>query len=176
HHVEIRARGGDRALDLGAVAHDAFVAHQRLDLALAVAGDRGRLEAVEGAAEIVALAQDGDPRQPGLEAVEHELFVQRAVIVLGHAPLGVVIGDVERVLPRPGAAVETVGRERGRLHRAYSAAVSPGQAKRAHSGLTSRSVALPATSGVPAASASATRSRRNSATARPSWREPKVPT
>src|SRR5262249_49770296 len=138
HHVEIRARGGDRALDLGAIAHDAFVAHQRLDLALAVAGDRGRLEAVEGAAEIVALAQDGDPRQPGWEAVEHEFFAQGAVIVLGPPPLGVVIGDVERVLPRPGAAVETVGREKGRLPRPSPPAVSPGQAKRAPSGLTSR--------------------------------------
>ena len=159
HHVEIGARGGDRALDLGAVAHDAGILHQRGGLALAVARDDGRLEVVEGAAEILALAQDGDPGEPGLEAVEHELLVERAVVVFRHAPFGVVIGDIERVVLRPGAAMKAVGVEEGGFHSA--AAFSPGQTNRAHSGLTSRRVAPPATSGVPAASASATRSSRS---------------
>ena len=79
-------------------------------LARVVARDLLRLEAVEGAAEILALAQDRDPRQPGLEAVEHQLLVERAVVVFRHAPFVVVIGDVERVvLARPGAAVQAVG-------------------------------------------------------------------
>src|SRR6202011_5507713 len=47
------ARGGDRTIDLGAVAHDAGVAHQRPGLALAVAGNHGRLEAVKRAAEVL---------------------------------------------------------------------------------------------------------------------------
>ena len=132
---EIGARRADRALDLGAVAHDAGVLHQPLDLLRRVARDLLRLEIVEGAAEIVALAQDGDPRQPGLEAVEHQLLVERAVVVFRHAPFLVVIGDVERVLLRPGAALEAVGMENGRAHDA--ACVSPGQANVAQSGFTS---------------------------------------
>ena len=113
HDVEIGARRAHRALDLHAVAHDAGVLHQPLDLLRRVARDLLRLEAVEGAAEVVALAQDGDPGQPGLEAVEHELFVERAVVVFRHAPFLVVIGDVERVLLRPRAALETVGMKQG---------------------------------------------------------------
>ena len=99
----------DRAFDLHAVAHDAGVLHQLLDLLRRVARDLLRLEIVEGAAEIVALAQDRDPRQPGLEAVEHQLLEERAVVVFRHAPFVVVIGDVERVVLRPGAAVQAVG-------------------------------------------------------------------
>ena len=113
HDVEPGARGEHRALDLHAVAHDAGVLHQPLDLLRRVARDLLRLETVEGAAEIVALAQDGDPRQAGLEAVEHELLVERAVVVFRHAPFLVVIGDVERVVLRPRAALETVGMEQG---------------------------------------------------------------
>ena len=79
------------AADLGAVAHDAGVVHQRRDLVGIVAGDDLGCEAVESGAEIFALAQDRDPRQPGLEAVENQLFVKRPVVVLRHAPLGVVI-------------------------------------------------------------------------------------
>src|SRR6266481_5940746 len=91
HRVEIGARGEDRALDLQPVAHDAGILHQLLDLFRRVARDFRGLEAVEGAAEIVAFAQDGDPGQPGLEAVENELLVERAVVVFRHAPFLVVI-------------------------------------------------------------------------------------
>src|SRR5438309_843761 len=140
------------------------IAHQRRGLALAVTRDDGRIETVEGAAEILALAQDGDPGEPGLEAVQHELLVERAVVVFRHAPFGVVIGDIERVVLRPGAALKAVGVEEGGCHSA--AAFSPGQTNRAHSGLTSRRVAPAATSGMPAASASATRSSRSMARAR----------
>ena len=81
------SRGGPRARDgghdLGAVAHDAGVGHQRLDMRGVEAGDRRRLEAREGAAEGVALAQDGDPGQAGLEAVEDQLLEQGAVVDSG---------------------------------------------------------------------------------------------
>ncbi len=116
HDLEPCARRADRAFDLGAVAHDAGVLHQPLDLLRRVARDLLRLEIVEGAAEIFALAQDGDPRQPGLEAVEHELLEQRAVVPFRHAPFLVVIGDVERVLLRPRAALQPVGVNDGGAH------------------------------------------------------------
>jgi len=53
---------------------------------------------------------------PGLEAVEHQLFVERAVVELRHAPFLIVIGEVERVLLRPGATLAPVGVENGRAH------------------------------------------------------------
>src|SRR5262249_44219637 len=136
HRVEIGARGEDRALDLHAVAHDAGILHQLLDLSRRVARDFRGLEGVEGAPEILALAQDGDPGQPGLEAVENELLVERAVVVFRHAPFLVVIGDVERILLRPGTAFEAVGVEEGRAHSA--ALASPGHANWAQAGLTRR--------------------------------------
>src|SRR5262249_7550342 len=132
-----------------------------------------RLEAVKGAAEVVALAQDRDPGQPGLKAVEHQFLEQRAIIVLRHAPFLVVIGDVQRILLRPGAADEAVGMAKRSAHRA--ALPSPGKGKRAQDGLTSRISASPAISGSPAASASAVRSRRRSASPRPCAVEPSVP-
>src|SRR3546814_2635362 len=91
-------------LDLGAVAHNAGILHQRVELLRRVAGDLLGLEAVEGTAEIVALAQDSDPRQAGLEAVEDQLFEQRAVVAFGHAPFGVVIMHIERIGAAPAAA------------------------------------------------------------------------
>ena len=95
---------GDGPLDLGAVPDDARVAHQPLDPRRGVARDPGRLEAVEGAPEVVALAQDGDPGEARLEAVEEQLLEERAAVALGNAPLLVVVGDVERIGPRPQAA------------------------------------------------------------------------
>src|SRR6185503_3905073 len=78
-----------------------------------VAGDDLGAEAVEGTAKVVAFAQNGDPRQPGLEAVEDELFVERPVVIFRHTPFLVVIGDVERVGLRPSAALLAIGMGHG---------------------------------------------------------------
>ena len=48
-------------------------------------------------------------RQPGLRAFEDQQLEQRAVVVHRHAPLGVVVGDVERVVAAPGAALKGAG-------------------------------------------------------------------
>ena len=76
--------------------------------AVAPARDLLGIEAVERGAEGRALAQDRDPGEPRLEAVEHELLEQRPVVVFGHAPFLVVIGDIERIGARPGAALQAV--------------------------------------------------------------------
>jgi hypothetical protein len=52
-----------------------------VNLLVGVARDLLGLEVVEGAAEIVALAQDRNPRQPGLEAVQDQLLIKRAVVI-----------------------------------------------------------------------------------------------
>ena len=70
------ARGvGDRRLDLGPVADDPGVGEQALDVALAEPGDALDVEAVERVAEVLALAQDREPREPGLERLQGQLLV-----------------------------------------------------------------------------------------------------
>ena len=68
------------------------------DLAFLVARDFFRLKIVKRAAKILALAQDRDPRKPGLESVEHEFLVECAIVEFRHAPFVIVIGDIERIL------------------------------------------------------------------------------
>ena len=72
---------------------------------------------IEGAAKIVAFAQDRNPRQPGLETVEDQFFEQSAGVEFRHAPFVVVIGDVERIVARPGTAHQTVRVQARFLHR-----------------------------------------------------------
>src|SRR5262245_51979847 len=67
-HPEKRARVAHCRGDLATVAHDARIAEQRGDLALAVARHLRRIEPIEGATVGVALAQDGDPAQTGLRS------------------------------------------------------------------------------------------------------------
>src|SRR5690606_35420288 len=124
------------------------------------------------AAEIVALAPDGDPRQPSLEAVEDQLLEQRAVVIFRHAPLLVVVGDIDRVEPGPRAATVPIVMLEGVDRPLHS---SPGKANFAQCGLTARIGMPPAVIGVPAASASPSRSSRIIASARLSAAEPTVP-
>src|SRR6516164_9167923 len=158
-NVEPRACREHCAVDLRLIAHDAGVLHQRGGLALAVARDLFWLEAVECATEVLALAQDRDPRQPGLEAVEDQLLIKGAVVVFGHTPFGVVIGNVERVLLGPRTARQVVEVNAWYAH--CAAFASPGNAKRAQAGLRGVSAMPPAVSGSPAASASSVRSSRS---------------
>src|SRR5581483_2368974 len=63
------------------------------------------IESMEGFAEIFPLAQDSDPGEAGLETVQHQFFIKRPAVIFRHAPLFVVIGDIERVFAGPGAAL-----------------------------------------------------------------------
>src|ERR1700730_9734852 len=76
YDLEMGFRASDGALDLGEVAVDAGVVHQRVDFFGVIARDLRRFEIVESPAEIFALTQYRDPRQPGLETVENEFLVQ----------------------------------------------------------------------------------------------------
>ena len=88
------ARVRERRLDLGPVADDPRVGHQALDLGLTVPGDARVVEAVEGGAEVLALAQDREPGEAGLERLERQPLVEPAVVGDRPAPLLVVVGDV----------------------------------------------------------------------------------
>src|SRR3984957_7501185 len=171
HDLEIGFRAVDRAFDLGAIANDADIVHQRVNFLGVVMCDLFGLEIVEGAAEIVALAQDRDPGQPGLETVEYQLFIQRAVVIFRHAPFGVVIGHIKRVFAGPWAPYQAIGMQARRSRHATvcfgTERTSPGSAR--------WRPRPPDVSGVPASSASAARSIRINARPAPSADEPMVP-
>ena len=106
-HVERERRAcvSDRGLDLAAVADDAGVSEQPLDVALAEARDRLDLPARKSLPVALPLVQDRRPGEPGLRALEVQQLEQPSFVPLGHAPFLVVVGDVERVVERhPGAA------------------------------------------------------------------------
>jgi hypothetical protein len=63
-----------------------------------------RAQLFEGGAEGFALAENGDPGESGLEALEHEEFPEGAGVGFGEAPFAVVIGEVEWVGAGPRAA------------------------------------------------------------------------
>ena len=57
----------------------------------------------KGLPKRVALAQHGDPGEPGLKAVEHEHLPQCPRVALGDAPFLVMVGLHQRILAGPGA-------------------------------------------------------------------------
>src|SRR6185437_11642537 len=171
HDFQIRFRAGDRALDLGAIADDADVIHQCVNLPGVVARDLLGTEIVKGAAKILALAQDREPGQPGLEAVKDQLFVQRAVVIFRHAPFIVVIGHVKRIFAWPRAPRQPIFMQ---ARRPCHATVCFDAVKA--SGSATRIASPPELRAVPAASASATRSILTSARPAPAADEPIVPT
>ena len=101
---EHAARVRDRRFDLAAVPHDARVAEQPLDATFGEARDRVGVEVRERAAEVLALAQDRQPREARLEPFEAEPLVEAALVRDRTAPLLVVVRDVERVARRPAAS------------------------------------------------------------------------
>ena len=88
---------------------DALVLQQPRHVALAEGRDALDLEAVKRLAKVLALAEDGDPGQTGLEAFEADLLEEADIVDDGKAPLGVVVVGVEGVVAAPPAAGDTVG-------------------------------------------------------------------
>src|SRR5689334_21391674 len=120
-----RAGVRDRGLDLAPMADDRRVAQQALDVARAEPGQAVGFEARERLAKRLALAEDGQPRETGLEPLEAVLLQQPALLRHRPAPLLVVVVDVERIGHRPAtrAVVGGVVRHAGSLER--SATVTP---------------------------------------------------
>ena len=115
HQLLRDARVGDRRVDLRRLRMMPGIGHQPLDVALVERGDRVDVEVAEGRAEGRSPAQDRDPRQPGLEALEAELLEQRPVAVQRRAPLLVVVPLVLGVVPGPRAARAAVVADDDRL-------------------------------------------------------------
>jgi hypothetical protein len=101
------ARVRDRRLDLAAVTDDARIGQEPLDVLLAETSDTLRIEICERPPEVPALAQDRQPRETGLEALEAEPLVDAALVDDRPAPLLVVVALVELVRGVPAALQPT---------------------------------------------------------------------
>jgi len=91
-------------LDLSAVPDDGRVRQQPLYVALAEPRDLLRIEPGERGPESLALAQDGQPGEPGLEPLEAQPLVDTPLRGDRPAPLLVVVGQVERIGRLPAAS------------------------------------------------------------------------
>jgi hypothetical protein len=89
--------------------NDAFVAKQPRDIACRVSTDTIDIEVRERAAEVLALPEDRQPAQAGLESFEADLLEETSVIFDRLAPLAIVVVDVERIGSAPPAAEWCLG-------------------------------------------------------------------
>jgi len=103
-HRQEGAGVADGGGDLEPVTDDADVG-QQLGLAGLVKGrHHGRIEPGKGDPVRLALAQDRDPGKPGLGALQDQEFKQQAVIMDRDSPFQIMVGLIERIAARPGAA------------------------------------------------------------------------
>src|SRR4051812_5562369 len=86
-----------RRFYLHAVADDAGIRHERVDLLRRESRDLLRIELPECATVAFALAQHNRPAQPALRGLEHEELEMPAIVVDWHARFGVVIFGHQRV-------------------------------------------------------------------------------
>lgn len=102
-HLEHPGRVADGGLDLSAVTHDPHVAEQPLHVARSEARHDAGIETGEGNAEVLALAQDRDPCETGLETLEADLLEQAHIVGDRTRPFAVVVVDVQRIVAGPPA-------------------------------------------------------------------------
>jgi hypothetical protein len=94
----------DRRPDLPFVANNPFVGEELFHFGIPITGDLLRVETIERVAEVVPLSEDGQPRKPGLKALEADLLEEKSVFCGGLTPFGVVVGAVDLGLGSPPAS------------------------------------------------------------------------
>ena len=87
---------------------DSGVLEQAIDVARTEPGHGVEVEAAKRAPERVALAEDDEPAQPGLESFEADLLEEPAPVTDGHSPFAVVVAAIERITVAPEAADDAV--------------------------------------------------------------------
>ena len=102
-HVEKPPRVGDGRFDFQAITDDALVSHQARNVGLTESRHFPHIEVLERLPEIVALAQDGNPAQPRLKALQGQHLEDLPIVMDRHAPFPVMILAVQRILPAPPA-------------------------------------------------------------------------
>ena len=103
--LEIGPGVADGGSNLGTIADDPGISHQARRLGFAKGGHAVGIESGKSAAIIVAFAQHGYPGKACLRTFQQQKFKQDTVVMLRHAPLGIVVGHVKRVITAPGAAL-----------------------------------------------------------------------
>jgi hypothetical protein len=83
--------------------NDSGVLQQPCDVPRAESRHGFGIEPGERGAEVLALAEDRQPGQPGLEPLEAQPFEQATLVGDGPPPLVVVIREIELVRRRPAA-------------------------------------------------------------------------
>ena len=109
HKLGAAAGVVDGRVDLGPVADDSGVSHQPTCVASAETGDKLRVEPAKRGAEVLALAEDGQPAEARHEAFEHQLLEQALVVIDRPAPLHVVVPPVKVIRVSPPAPGHAVG-------------------------------------------------------------------
>jgi hypothetical protein len=94
----------DDSLDLSAMAYDAFILEQTLDVALDEARYAVEIEIVKRRAEVLALREDSAPAQSGLKSLQTQFLEQATIVTDREAPFGVVIGEKRRCAGAPAAS------------------------------------------------------------------------
>ena len=98
----------DGSGNLAAMADDAGIEQQALDVCLIHGGDLGDIEAVKHFSKAFPLAQDGDPGQPRLETLEADLLEQPRIRRNGATPFAVMIVAIKRIIAGPGATRQAI--------------------------------------------------------------------
>ena len=104
-----RLRVRDCRLDLAAVADDSLVREQPAHVPRPVLRDLLDLEPVEGAAEVLPLAQDGQPGEPRLKCLERQPLEELVLAVQRPTPFAVVVVEVVGSAQGPGTARLAIG-------------------------------------------------------------------
>ena len=81
----------DSGFDFEAVANDAGVEEQTVNVFLSVAGDTRDLEVVKGLSVVPPLLQNRQPAQPGLRPFQNEKLKKASVIMNRNAPFSIVV-------------------------------------------------------------------------------------
>ena len=80
-----------RAIHLEAIADDARILQQHLQLLIALGGHKLHIKIAIQGAVVSPLTQHGNPRQTRLKAFQHKHFKQIICLVAGYAPLLIVV-------------------------------------------------------------------------------------
>src|SRR5207249_199695 len=86
---------------LQAVADNARISQQASHISLSESRHFSRVEVLERLSEVVSLAQDDDPAQPRLKALQDQHLEDLPILMDRHTPLLVMILTVQRILPTP---------------------------------------------------------------------------
>src|SRR3954451_24628929 len=97
-------------MDLEPVANDPGVSHEARDVLGGETRDPGGIESGEGLAVPLTLPQDRRPGEASLRSVQQKLLVPAPIVVDRNAPLLVVVGEHQRVITGPEAALDRGGR------------------------------------------------------------------